>query len=817
MNISYNWLKNYINLNLEPAKVAETLTSIGLEVGSVENVQTVKGGLEGLVIGHVLTCERHPNADKLSVTTVDVGQGEPLPIVCGAPNVAAGQKVVVATVGTVLYNGDESFTIKKAKIRGEVSEGMICAEDEIGLGKSHDGIIVLPADVQVGMLAKEYFKIEDDTIFEVDITPNRIDSASHYGVARDLNAALTQAGVDVQLTRPSVDAFKVDNQSFKVDVVVENNEACPRYSGVTISGIEVKDSPEWLQNRLRAIGMTPINNVVDVTNFVLHELSQPLHAFDGDKIKDGKVIVKTLESKTKFITLDGKERVLDSQDLMICNSEEGMCIAGVFGGLDSGVTASTKTIFLESACFNSVYVRKTAKRHILNTDASFRFERGTDPNITVYALQRAALLIKEVAGGTISSDIVDIYPNPVPNNRVEVSFNQVKRLIGKEISQEAIVNILKSLEIVIESQTSEKLIVSVPPYRVDVTREVDVIEEILRIYGYNNVEMPSEVRSTLVYAQRPDMHGVRNMIADLLTGAGYQEIMCNSLTKASYYDQLTSYPAANNVLLANPLSSDLSSLRQSLLFGALESVQHNRNRRNADLKLFEFGNCYFYDGKSDKHQLSGYSEQQQLALVITGNETPEMWNTPGREVSFFSLKAQVNNILTRLGIQVNQLNEATADVDLFSEALSYVDQNNKVYVTFGAVKGSILKGFDIDKSVYFAQFNWDFVVAKAAKVQVRFTELPKFPEVRRDLALLVDKQVTFAQIRQVAQKVEKKLLKAVSLFDVYEGEKLGADKKSYAVSVILQDETKTLADVQIEKIMQSMVDAFGRELGAQLR
>jgi len=817
MNISYNWLKNYINLHLEPAKVAETLTSIGLEVGSVENVQTVKGGLEGLVIGHVLTCERHPNADKLSVTTVDVGQGEPLPIVCGAPNVAAGQKVVVATVGTVLYSGDESFTIKKAKIRGEVSEGMICAEDEIGLGKSHDGIIVLPADVQVGMLAKEYFKIEDDTIFEVDITPNRIDSASHYGVARDLNAALTQAGVDVQLTRPSVDAYKVDNQSFKVDVVVENNDACPRYSGVTISGIEVKDSPEWLQNRLRAIGMSPINNVVDVTNFVLHELGQPLHAFDGEKIKGGKVIVKTLESKTKFVTLDGKERELDSQDLMICNSDEGMCIAGVFGGLDSGVTASTKTIFLESACFNSVYVRKTAKRHILNTDASFRFERGTDPNITVYALMRAALFIKEVAGGTISSDIVDIYPNPVPNNRIEVSFNQVKRLIGKEISQETIVNILKSLEIVIESQDADKLVVSVPPYRVDVTREVDVIEEILRIYGYNNVEMPSEVRSTLVYAQRPDMHGVRNMIADLLTGAGYQEIMCNSLTKASYYDQLTSYPASNNVLLANPLSSDLSSLRQSLLFGALESVQHNRNRRNADLKLFEFGNCYFYDGKSDKHQLSGYSEQQQLALVITGNETPEMWNTPGREVSFFSLKAQVNNVLTRLGIPVNQLNEATADVDLFSEALSYVDQNNKVYVTFGAVKGSILKGFDIDKSVYFAQFNWDFVVSKAAKVQVRFTELPKFPEVRRDLALLVDKQVTFAQIRQVAQKVEKKLLKSVSLFDVYEGEKLGADKKSYAVSVILQDETKTLADVQIEKIMQSMVDAFGRELGAQLR
>jgi phenylalanyl-tRNA synthetase beta chain len=817
MNISYNWLKNYINLNLDAAKVAETLTSIGLEVGSVEQVQTVKGGLEGLVIGHVLTCERHPNADKLSVTTVDVGQGEPLPIVCGAPNVAAGQKVVVATVGTVLYSGDESFTIKKAKIRGEVSEGMICAEDEIGLGKSHDGIIVLPSDAKVGMLAKDYFKIENDVVFEVDITPNRIDSASHFGVARDLNAALTQAGINVSLTRPSIATFAVENHNFNVQVTVENSEACPRYSGVTISGIEVKESPEWLQNRLKAIGMSPINNVVDVTNFVLHELGQPLHAFDGDKITGGKVIVKTLESKTKFITLDGKERELDGQDLMICNADKSMCIAGVFGGLDSGVSASTTKIFLESACFNPVFIRKTAKRHILNTDASFRFERGTDPNITLYALKRAALLIKEVAGGTISSDIIDIYPNPVPDNRIEVSFNQVNRLIGKAISKETIISILQSLEIKIVSQDDNKLVIDVPPYRVDVTREVDVIEEILRIYGYNNIEMPSEVRSTLVYAQRPDHHKVRNMVADLLIGAGFQEIMCNSLTKASYCENLTSYPASNNVILANPLSSDLSSLRQTLLFGALESVQHNRNRRNNDLKFFEFGNCYFYDGKSDKHQLTGYSETQQLAVTITGNEMPEMWNLAQREASFFTLKAIVNNTLTRLGLAVENLNETVSDNDLFSEALAYTDQNNKVYVTFGLVSKSLLKAFDIDKPVYFAQFNWDFIVSKSAKTQVRFTELPKFPEVRRDLALLVEKQVTFSQIRQLAQKTEKKLLRSVSLFDVYEGEKLGADKKSYAVSFILQDDTKTLADVQIDKIMQSLIDAFSRELSAQLR
>ncbi|MFT3738275.1 MAG: phenylalanine--tRNA ligase subunit beta [Breznakibacter sp.] len=815
MNISYNWLKNYINLDIEPAKAAEILTSIGLEVGSVEEVQSVKGGLEGLVVGHVLTCQRHPNADKLSVTTVDVGSGEPLPIVCGAPNVAAGQKVVVATVGTVLYGGDGSFTIKKAKIRGEVSEGMICAEDEIGLGTSHDGIMVLPADIPVGLPAKDYFKIENNAVIEVDITPNRIDSASHFGVARDLAASLSQSRHGIVLTRPSVDAFKQDNNDFPIHISVENTEACPRYSGVTISGITVGESPDWLKARLKAIGLSPINNVVDVTNFVLHELGQPLHAFDGDKITGHRVVVKNLADKTPFMTLDGKTRELHHQDLMICNAHEGMCIAGVFGGLDSGVGETTTKVFLESACFNPVYIRKTAKRHILSTDASFRFERGTDPNITLYALKRAALLIKEVAGGTISSEVVDIYPNPVADAEIGVSYAQVERLIGKDLGAETIKRILTSLEIKIKAETNERLIVQVPPYRVDVTREVDVIEEILRIYGYNQVEMPDTVHSTLVYSQKPNHHKLRNLVAEQLVGAGFQEIMCNSLTKAAYYDNLTSFPATHTVLLANPLSNDLNGMRQTLLFGVLESAQHNRNRRQTDLKLFEFGNCYFYDGQSPKGELKGYSETQQLALAVTGNEQSESWHTPTREISFYWIKTQVENIFARLGI--TDYHENASDSDLFAEAITLTDGNKKPLAILGKVSPVLLKQFDIDRPVYYAQLNWDVLANKSAKTSTLFAELPKFPEVRRDLALLVDKQVTFAQIHDLAVRTGRKLLKKVSLFDVYEGEKLGADKKSYAVSFTLQDESKTLADVEIDRIMQNLINTFTKELGAQLR
>lgn len=817
MNISYNWLKNYINLDIEPAKAAEILTSIGLEVGSVDEVQSVKGGLEGLVIGHVLTCHRHPNPEtkKLKLTTVDIGTGVALSIVCGAENVDAGQKVVVAPIGTKLYNGGDYIEIKKRKVLGEVSEGMICAEDEIGLGTSHDGIMVLPSDTPVGLPAKDYFKIENDAVIEVDITPNRIDSASHYGVARDLAASLGQTRHDIVLTLPSVEGFKQDNNDFPIDVTVENTEACPRYSGVTLTGITVKESPDWLKSRLTSIGLSPINNVVDVTNFVLHELGQPLHAFDGDKIAGNQVVVKTLESKTKFVTLDGKTRELNNQDLMICNAIEGMCIAGVFGGLDSGVSESTTKVFLESACFNPVYIRKTAKRHILSTDASFRFERGTDPNITLYALKRAALLIKEVAGGTISSNIVDIYPNPVPDAEIEVSYAQIKRLIGKELGADTIKKILASLEIKLKAETGEKLTVLVPPYRVDVTREVDVIEEILRIYGYNNVEMPDEVHSTLVYSQKPDHHRLRNLVAEQLVGAGFQEIMSNSLTKSAYYESLTSYTAANTVMLANPLSNDLNGMRQTLLFGVLESIQHNRNRRQTDLKMFEFGNCYSYDGQTAKGDLKAYSETQQLALAVTGNELHESWHTPTREVSFYWIKTQVLNVLSRLGVDAYQ--EETTDSDLFAEAITLVDGNKKILALLGKVSPVLLKQFDIDKPVYYAQLYWDVLASKSSRTKVLFAELPKFPEVRRDLALLIDHTVTFAQIRDLAIKTGKKLLKKVSLFDVYEGEKLGADKKSYAVSFILQDESKTLADVEIDRIMQNLINAFTKELGAQLR
>lgn len=816
MNISYNWLKEYINLDIQPEKVAETLTSLGLEVGGMEEIQTVKGGLEGLVIGEVLTCHKHPNADKLSVTTVNVGQDEPLHIVCGAPNVAAGQKVVVATVGTLLYQGEESFTIKKSKIRGELSEGMICAEDEIGLGASHDGIMVLNDDAVIGTPAKEYFKIENDVVFEVDLTPNRIDSASHIGVARDLAASLKQTKPETQVIKPSVDGFSIDNRDFHVDVVVENSEACPRYSGVTISGIEVKESPDWLKNKLRAIGLSPINNVVDVTNFVLYECGQPLHAFDGNQIKGNKIVVKTLVQDTKFVTLDGKERQLSQQDLMICNDVEGMCMAGVFGGLESGVTPQTTKLFLESACFNPVYIRKTSKRHLLYTDASFRYERGTDPNITIYALKRAALLIKEVAGGSISSDIVDVYPNPVADFEVEIAFSNITRLIGKELGKDAILRILESLEIKVKEQTETTLKVLVPPYRVDVLREVDVIEEILRIYGYNNIEIPTAVHSTLVYSKKPDVHKLRNTIAEQLIGAGFQEIMSNSLTKAAYYDTLQAYPRQNTVELSNPLSNDLNGMRQTLLFNGLEAIQHNVNRRNADLKLFELGNCYYSNG-TQKHELGNYSEEQHLGLFITGNESPANWYTPAKDTSFYSLKAHVNNVLLRLGINPADLTEGVKENDLFDDAMCYCDQNQKVLVWFGGVSSKLLKSFDISQPVYFAEFQWDLLMKKTAKQKTSFTELPKFPEVRRDLALLLDKSVTFAQIRDLAFKTEKKLLKKVSMFDVYEGEKLGSGKKSYAVTFVLRDDTKTLTDIQIDKIMQNLIATYELELAAQLR
>jgi phenylalanyl-tRNA synthetase beta chain len=817
MNISYNWLKDYINTDLPATDIAEILTDLGLEVGSLNTVETVKGGLRGIVVGEVLTCHKHPNADKLSVTTVDVGEDTPLPIVCGAPNVEAGQKVIVAKPGTTLYPTEEGFKIKKAKIRGEVSEGMICAEDEIGLGASHDGIMVLDPATKTGMPACEHFKIESDILIEVDLTPNRIDGASHIGVARDLAAFLKQKDNSIEVKWPSVSHFSVDNLDWPVDVKVENPKACTRYSGLTISNLEIKESPDWLKNRLKSIGMTPINNVVDITNFVLHEMGQPLHAFDGDKIKGDKVVVKTLNQSTKFTTLDEKERELNNQDLMICNAEEGMCIAGVFGGIDSGVTNQTKKIFLESACFNSVFIRKTARRHVLNTDASFRFERGTDPDITVYALKRAALLIKELAGGTITSDIVDIYPNPVEHYDVELSINHVNRLIGKEIEPHQIRKILNALDIEISTENDSTWHVKVPPYRVDVQREADVIEEILRVYGYNNVEAPQKLNSTIVLSDKPDIGKLRNTIASQLVGAGFNEVMSNSLTRANYYQHSNSFPLNQVVELANPLSTDLNGMRQTLLFGGLEAVRHNRNRQNTSLKFFEFGNCYSLNPNKPATTLKGYKETEKLALFVTGRKNPENWNTSNESVSFFDLKTWALNVLQRLGIETTNCKEEANHNDLISEGLLYTSGNGIALFDAGLVQPSILKEFDIDEPVYFAEMNWHELVKLSEKKEITFSELSKFPEVKRDLALLLNKDIMFKQIKELDFKTEKKILKEVALFDVFEGEKLGAGKKSYAITLTLQDNSKTLKDKQIEKVMHNLTRVFEKELGAKLR
>jgi phenylalanyl-tRNA synthetase beta chain len=817
MNISYNWLKEYLETDLSATDIAKTLTDLGLEVGSIETIDTVKGGLQGLVVGEVLTCKKHPNADKLSVTTVDIGEREPLSIVCGAPNIAAGQKVIVAKVGTILYPDEKGFEIKKAKIRGEQSQGMICAEDEIGLGTNHDGIMVLNSSTKAGTSAAEYFNIESDVLIEVDLTPNRIDGASHIGVARDLAAFLKQKNPDVKVEWPPVDDFRIESNEWPVTVKVESPEACTRYSGITISNLQIKESPDWLKNKLQAIGMTPINNVVDITNFILHELGQPLHAFDGDKIKGNAIIVKTLKKGSKFITLDEKEHELDSEDLMICNTEGGMCIAGVFGGIESGVTEKTTKIFLESACFNPVFIRKTARRHTLNTDASFRFERGTDPNITVYALKRAAMLIRELAGGTITSEIVDIYPEPVRHYEVELSLKHIDRLIGKKIDLHQIINILEALDIEIRKKTDDIWKLAVPPYRVDVKREADVIEEILRIYGYNNVEAPQKLNSTIVYAQKPNIGKLRNIIALQLTGAGFDEIMSNSLTRAAYYEKSESFPKKQVVALANPLSTDLNGMRQTLLFGALEAVRHNRNRQNPNLRLFEFGNCYSLNNNKSVSEVKGYKEEEKLALIVTGNKTFENWNNANTKVSFFDLKTWVLNILQHLGIRSSEYKEATNENDFISEGLKYTTVDGVELFYMGLVQPALLKEFDIDEPVYFAEINWQPLVKIADKKEVTFTELSKFPEVKRDLALLLDSNVMFSEIRDLAFKTEKKLLKEVSLFDVYEGEKLGKGKKSYAITFTLQDTTRTLKDKQIDKTMNNLTRVFEKEIGAKLR
>jgi len=798
MKISYNWLKQFIDTDKTPEQVSQILTGIGLEVESLEKVQAVPGGLEGLVIGHVKEAAHHPNSDHLHLTRVDVGAGTDLQIVCGAANVAAGQKVVVALVGAVVYpmEGDQ-FKINKSKIRGEVSEGMICAEDEISLGTSHDGIMVLDANAVPGTLAKDYFKLNDDYLYEIGLTPNRADAASHLGTARDIAAFIR-----TNINKPDISGFKIDNTSRNIAVTVENAEACPRYSSVTISGVEVKDSPKWLKEKLGVIGLRPINNIVDITNYVLHGLGQPLHAFDADAIAGGKVIVKTCPEGTPFKTLDEVDRKLSADDLMICDAEKPLCIAGVFGGIGSGVKECTKNIFLESAYFNPVWVRKTSKRHGLKTDASFRFERGTDPDITVFALKYAALLIKELAGGTISSEVSDIYPSPIAAFDVDITYKNVDRLIGKQISHEEIKAIIGALDIQIVRESVEGLSLKVPPYRVDVTRDVDVIEEILRIYGYNNIEIPTQIRASLNNSIRPEKDDVQNTISDLLTANGFNEILSNSLTKSAYSNDLE-----HAVKILNPLSSDLDVMRQSLLYSGLEAIAYNQNRRNSDLKLHEFGKVYSV--KDDK-----YTETQRFSIFLTGSNQAEQWNGKQIDVSFYNLKSFVDGLLAKLNIRDVVVEDAVCSK--LGYGLQY-SINNKKLCKFGEVSSASLKKVDLDKAVFYADFNFDVILGLVRKNKIIYQEVSKFPAVRRDLSMLVDKAVTFNQLKQVAQKTERKLLKDVNVFDVYQGDKLPAGKKSYALSFTLQDEEKTLTDKAIDSIMQKLIYNFGKEAGAEIR
>ena len=820
MNISYNWLKRYIETDLPAEEVARILTDIGLEVEGFEKIETVKGGLQGVVVGEVLTCTDHPDSDHLHVTTVDVGAGEPLQIVCGAANCRAGLKVLCATVGAVLYpnGGDEEFKIKRSKIRGVESLGMLCAEDELGIGSSHEGIMELPADAPVGMAAKEYLRVEDDYLIEVGLTPNRVDAASHIGVARDLAAYLRSRGERTEVKWPDVSAFAVDNHDLPVAIRVENHEACPRYVGITVSGCKIGPSPEWMQNCLRAAGINPKNNLVDITNFVLFELGQPLHAFDAAKIEGREVVVRTCAEGTPFVTLDGVERKLTDKDLMICSTERPMCIAGVFGGLDSGISETTTDVFIESAYFNPVWVRKTAKRFGLNTDSSFRFERGIDPNLQVYAAKRAALLMKELAGGSISSEITDICPVPAADFVFDISFARINALIGKEIPQETVRTILAALDVKILSEQEGRLTVAVPPYRVDVQREADLIEDILRIYGYNNVEIPARVRSTLSYAPKPDRNRLVNLAADFLTDNGFTEIMSNSLTKGAYYEGLTACPPERCVRILNPLSADLNVLRQTLLFNMLEAVCLNINHKNGDLKLYEFGNCYFYDEakRTEENHLAAYSEEYRLAIAVTGIATPQSWNTKPEKASFFTLRAVAEKLLRRFGIDIYALKSEPTQSDLFAEGLT-MSLNGKELLQIGVVSGKLRRLTDVKQEVYYLEMNFDALVRSTKKHRIAAEELSKFPEVKRDLALLVDRDVTFATLRSVALATERKLLKSVSLFDVYEGDKLPEGKKSYALSFILEDKTRTLDDKTIERVMANLTRQFEQQCGAQVR
>lgn len=819
MIISYKWLKRYIDTDLSIDEISVALTNIGLEVEGIERVDTIKGGLEGVVIGEVLTCAPHPDSDHLNITTVNLG-AESVQIVCGASNVAADQKVVVATVGSTLYPSPDAdgFKIKKSKIRGVESFGMICAEDEIGLGSSHEGIMVLPAEAVAGTPAKQFFGIEEDYILEIGLTPNRIDAASHYGVARDLAAYLKYVGEEYTLSLPSVESFKITDNSRYIPVEVVNKEAAPHYMGVTVSGITIAPSPEWMQASLRAIGIAPKNNIVDITNYILHEIGQPLHAFDADKIEGGKVVVRNFEEGTKFVTLDEVERTLSSEDLMICSTEKPMCIAGVFGGLGSGISDETVNVFIESAYFNPVSIRKSAKRHGLNTDASFRYERGTDPNILPYALKRAATLMCELGGGYVSSEIVDVESAKVEDFKVEFSIDRCQKLIGKDIDPIVIKTILEGLSIKIEKEEGDILSLSVPPYRVDVQRECDVVEDILRVYGYNNVEVPAAVRSTVTFANNPDPDKVRNTISDFLSSIGCNEIMSNSLTKGAYYEDLSTYPIQNSVKIVNPLSLDLNVMRQTLFFNAMEAVQLNNNRKNGDLKLYEFGNCYYYKENApsrEKNVLFSYREEAHMSLLVTGKDGAASWNRVATQSSFYTLKMLVEKMLKRFGMNLNDAIFTTSDSEIYSEGVA-VKLRGKELLTMGVVSKKFRKMFDVKAEVYYMEMNYDIFLDMIKNNSLTVSELSKFPEVRRDLALLVDKNITFSTLRTLALKTDKKLIKNVTLFDVYQGDKIPEGKKSLALNFVLEDTTKTLTDNIIDKCMGSLIFQF-EKLGASIR
>ena len=815
MNISYKWLKEYVDFDLTAQQVCDALTSTGLEVDALEEVQSIKGGLKGLYVGKVLTCEAHPNSDHLHVTTVDLGKGEPSQIVCGAPNVAAGQKVIVADLGCVLYDGDNEFVIKKSKLRGVESNGMICAEDEIGVGTSHDGIIVLPEDAVVGTPAAEYYHLESDWLIEVDITANRADGLSHWGVARDLYAWLKSNGYETKMHRPDCSAFKVDNHDLPIEVVIENQEACKRYACVSVTDCEVKESPEWLKNKLTTVGLRPINNIVDITNYIMMAYGQPLHTFDADMVKGHKIVVKTMPEGTPFQTLDGEEHKLSDRDLAICNAEDPMCIAGVFGGKGSGTYETTKNVVLESAYFHPTWIRKSARRHGLSTDASFRFERGVDPNGTIYALKQAAILCQELAGGKVSMEVCDVYPEPMKNAVVELNYEYVHNLVGKVIPVETIKAICESLEMKVLGETSEALTLEIPAYRVDVQRPCDVVEDILRIYGYNNVEIPTQLKGSLVIKGDEDQkHKLANLVSEQLVGEGFNEILNNSLTKAAYYGENDKL-----VRIMNPLSSDLNVMRQTLLFGGLESIQHNVNRKRQNLRFFEFGNVYTFDPEkqNDDDPMQAYKEQYHAALWLTGKRVEGSWTHVNEDSNFYELSAYVENILRRIGVKPGMIVRKKSENPIFSAGMSIENRGGKLLIEMGISSKKLLKQFDLSAPVYYAELNWTALMKVIKKNEVLYTEVPKFPAVSRDLALLVDNSVEFAQIEQIARQTEKKLLKKVELFDVYEGDKLPAGKKSYAVNFILQDEEKTMGDKQIDAIMQKLIANIKKQLGAELR